>query len=115
LIRQAIIDSLSLQARCSKVSLDQACERLHLKPRQIYYLIQRYRQSGYQLSALIVEKHPGGKNQSRLPFNVERLVADCMEELYLNKQRFKVSTVYEEIIRRCHYSQLKSICFTIQR
>lgn len=106
--RQKILEPLCQLSQLSKTDIQEAADDLSITTRQVYNLLARYRASDYQLSALIPNAPKGGRGKKRLPTIVEQVISDCIEELYLTKQRLNVQTVYEEIKRRCHYKNLKA-------
>ncbi len=107
--REEIIKPLS-QISCARDQAVIAAKKLNLSARQVYKLIQRYRESNYQLRSLIIVKKSGGKGKSRISNNLESIIQSVIQEKYLSKQQIKISIVVEEIRRRCFYANIKAPC-----
>lgn len=107
LTRQEVIAPLAKMFTCDKDEITKAANILQLSSRQVYNLIKKYRESDYQIKSLIPILPTGGRGKQRLSVSSEKIVSDCICEMYLNKQKLKISKVYEEIIRRCHLNELK--------
>lgn len=107
--REAIIKPLTLTI-CTRAQADAAGQRLGLSTRQIYNLIKRYRDSGYQLRGLLFPKKSGGKGKTRLSNEVEVVIQFVIQDKYLSKQQIKTSIIIEEIRRRCFHTNIKAPC-----
>lgn len=80
---------------------------LGISGRQVYKLIGRYQASGGQFLSLLPCKRKGGAGKGRINNEIEKIIQVTIRELYLTKQKLKISTVVEEVLRHCHYSNLK--------
>lgn len=115
--REAVIKPLVEQLKCSLQQAEQAGKELNLTPRQIYNLINIYRNNGYKLLSLLPENHKkGGLNKTRIDHKLDDIITKVIKKFYLNNQRFKVSKVIEEVKLLCFKSNIKapSVC-TIRR
>lgn len=92
---------------CSRQDAENIGEKLGITGRQVYKLIQRYQKSGCKLNALLPVQSDGGSGKSRINNEIEQIIQVTIDELYLTRQKYKVSIVVEEILRRCHYANLK--------
>src|SRR3989338_1342160 len=87
-------ESLKELLNQDKVTLNlayEAAQKLSLSSRTIYHLIAKYKESGGLLSSLAPTISSGGKNKKRLPGEIEKVVAASITNLYLTKQKLKVS------------------------
>jgi len=50
----------------------------------------------------------GGKGKSRLDSSVDAVIANVIEEMYLNKQEYPLQDIYEEIVYKCQNLELKA-------
>ena len=115
--REAVIKPLVDQLKCSLPQAEQAAKELNLTPRQIYNLINTYRNNGFKLLSLLPENYKkGGLNKSRIANTLDEIITKVIKKFYLNNQRFKVSKVIEEVKLSCFKSNIKSpsVC-TIRR
>lgn len=92
---------------CSRQDAQNIGEKLGITGRQVYKLIQRYQKSGCKLNALLPVPPDGGSGKSRINNEIEQIIQVTIDELYLTRQKYKVSIVVEEILRRCHYANLQ--------
>lgn len=99
--RADIIRPLAEQRKCSKVSILEAAQILHLSERYIYKLIRDCRISQGKLTSLIPKKSEGGKGKSRLLQSQESLIYEVINDLYLTPQKLKPIFIVEEVRKRC--------------
>lgn len=98
--REACIKKL-LEEKPGIKRVQEAAILLGVSTRQVYNLLKNYKQSGCNLSGLVLKKRLGGKDRGRLLPATETIIRDTLEEVYCNKQKLKASIVIEEIQRRC--------------
>lgn len=67
----------------------------------IYRWVHNYYRKGEKISALINEKHPGGKFKSRLSPELDELIKVVIEDVFLSKQKRTVKNVYKELQLMC--------------
>tara|TARA_R110000868_G_C10932164_1_gene766474 strand:- start:953 stop:2800 length:1848 start_codon:yes stop_codon:yes gene_type:complete len=91
---------------CTRADAQNIGDILGISSRYVYKLIKRYQESGAKLAALLPGKRSGGAGRSRINKEIEKIVQASINELYLTKQKFKVSVVVQEVLRRCYNSNL---------
>ena len=105
--REAILEPLSKLSMCPVAMANEAAHKLNLSVRQIYTLINRYRNSDFQLLSLLPYQPTGGKNKGRIATELEEIIQKVIKECYLTKQKLKVSVIVEEIRRQCYHKNIK--------
>ena len=50
----------------------------------------------------------GAKGKSRLDASVDTIINDVIEQYYLNKQKYPLQMIYEEIVYKCNNLELKA-------
>jgi len=105
--REAHIRPLAELGICTTARAEAAARELGLSSRRVYALIRRYRASGGLLTALLPGKSKGGQGKSRLSEEIEKIIGETIDAIYLNRQKAPVSRVVEEVRRRCLHAKLK--------
>lgn len=77
-----------------------------MSSRYVYKLIKRYQTSGCKLISLLPARRGGGLGKGRINKEIEKIIQATINELYLTRQKPKISIVVQEVLRRCHYSNL---------
>ncbi|WGL59426.1 DDE-type integrase/transposase/recombinase [Pigmentibacter sp. JX0631] len=99
--RARIIQSLLKIPKISEKKRQAAANELGISKRTLSRLIKRYKASGNLLSALAPQPPSGGLGKPRINENVESIIHKVVRELYLDKQKRKISKIVQEIRRRC--------------
>ena len=102
--REVILKPLADKPECTLDEAKQAAQQLGLAWRQVYNLLNRYRDYDRQLLALIPQKSTGGKGKPRLKLITEKIIQDVVTEGFLSQQCTKISLIAERIIRCCKIS-----------
>lgn len=105
-LRTEVISELAKQKTVPWSLADIAAKKLNISRRQVYTLINRYRQGEGLVTDMLVKKSHGGKGKSRLPEEIDQIIQDVLKSHYLNKQKFSVTTVWNEIVQRCQKQNL---------
>lgn len=105
--RQAVLDKLFEKNPCLSQDITKAAQELGVTKRHIYNLLKEYQQSGFQLRVLLPANHTGGRGKSRLAAETEAIIAQVIQEIYLNEQRFSASWVILEIKKRCQKANIE--------
>lgn len=92
---------------CSREDAQKIGIKLGVSSRYVYKLIKRYQESGSKLTSLLPSKRSGGSGKGRINKEIEKIIQASISELYLTRQKFRISVVVQEVFRRCHYSNLK--------
>ncbi len=105
--REEVLAPLAKASICTYKQIQKVGKILKLKRRQVYYLLNNYRTSGYKLGSLVPKKTCGGLGKSRLNEEIEQVISSVIKKLYLSPQKIKVSAIIEEIHRLCFNSNIK--------
>ena len=107
LLRNKVIAPLSQQNIIGKQAVDEAARQLGLSKRQVYKLVQRYRQGEGLVTDMALEPPSGGKDKGRLPESVEKLIENILQKRYLNRQKRPEVAIWREIAQSCRDLGLK--------
>lgn len=102
--RFKIIEPL-LEDRTQKRVIERAKE-FEVSPSSIYNWLKVYEKT-QRLTSLIYEGSTGGKGKSRLPEELEAIIANALEEYYLSDQKPTVQKTYEDIVLRCRNAKIE--------
>lgn len=105
-LRVEVIAPLAALKNVAIIQADNAAAQLGVSRRQVYTLINRYRQSSGLVTDMLLNKSGGGKGKSRLSTALEKLIQDVLRKHYLNKQKYSETVIWNEIIRQCHQLNL---------
>lgn len=86
--------------------VDNAAKKLGVSRRQIYLLIERYRQGNGLITDMLTKKSFGGKGKSRLSEKVDNIIREVLQTYYLNKQKYSKTVVWQEVALRCRQLNL---------
>ncbi|MFZ2316106.1 MAG: Mu transposase C-terminal domain-containing protein [Gammaproteobacteria bacterium] len=92
---------------CSREDARKIGAKLGISSRYVYKLIKRYQESDCKLTSLLPSKRNGGAGKGRINKEIEKIIQASINEFYLTRQKFRISVVVQEVLRRCHYSNLK--------
>ena len=67
----------------------------------IYRWLEKYETYGTISSLSTLYKNSGAKGKGRLDPSVEAIIESVLNDLYLNKQKYPFSTIYQTIINKC--------------
>jgi putative transposase len=99
--RFAVIAPLAAADVVGVVAAGEAAARLGISRRHVYTLINRCRQGSGVVSDLLPGRSSGGRGRSRLPVEVEDLLAELLRKVYLKRQKPSLAVVYRQISRAC--------------
>jgi len=99
--REQIIAPIARRPTTPTHLAHEASEQLGLCERTIYTLIQRYRASQGLLSSLAPKMSSRGKGKSRLHPTIDMIIAEVIEQEYLNRQKKCATAVMREVRHRC--------------
>lgn len=69
----------------------------------IYRWLTAFEKSGIVSSLATRRENCGGKGKSRLSSSVDTVIDSVIEEFYLTKQQYSLSTIYREVVKGCKY------------
>lgn len=101
--RYEIIKDLLFVSR-TKQEVIELAKKHNLAYTTIYRWIKQYEETE-QKSSLVPKTKKRGKSGSRLDPNIEAIILDTIEELYLNKQRYSFSKIFRKTKQRCQVEQ----------
>lgn len=99
--RARVISQLAQSQPATHAAVDRATQELGVSRRQVYELLDRYRQGSGLVTDLISRRSSGGKGGSRLPEPVEQIIRETIRKRFLTRQKRSVSSVHREIVRLC--------------
>ncbi len=99
--RAKIIQPLLKESKITEKEAQDAAKQLGVSTRTVFRMLERYKTSGELLSALAPQPPTGGVGKVRINEDVEIIIRKAVRELYLDKQKRKISKVVQEIRRRC--------------
>src|SRR6185437_13590027 len=98
--RLEVIQSLATATGRTRCSVKEAAELLRLSITHAYRLLKRY-ESDPRLTSLLPARRGRKQGHSRLAAMVEQLIQAAIEEVYLTRQKPRVSVLVEDVRRRC--------------
>ncbi|WNL26761.1 Mu transposase C-terminal domain-containing protein [Arcobacter cryaerophilus gv. pseudocryaerophilus] len=103
--RYEIIKDLLFVSRTKQEVIDLAKEH-NIAYTTVYRWIKQYEENE-QKSSLVPNTKNRGKKGSRLDTNVELIILNTIEELYLNKQRYSLNKIFRKIKQQCQAENLE--------
>ena len=104
--RYEIIKDLVFKSRTKK-EVQEVATQNNFSVVTIYQWIRLYEQTS-EVSLLASKISQRGKRGTRLSKNVENIIIQILEELYLNKQKYSFRRIYTKINRACKQLNLES-------
>ena len=74
----------------------------------VYRWLKTYEQYGNKSSLASKREFCGAKGKSRLGESVDTIIDSVIEEYYLNKQKYPLQMIYDEIVYKCKNLELKA-------
>lgn len=99
--RLPIIGRLAQAPRRTRAAVIVAGSELGLSSTHVYRLLRRYL-ADPRLTSLVSRPCGGIRGRSRLPSEIEALVDEAIETVYLTRQRPRIMDLVMEVRRRCH-------------
>lgn len=96
-----VIAKLAEHAPVGVLAADRAAVELGVSRRQVYVLLERYRQGSGLVTDLVRRRSDGGKGGNRLSESVELVIRDLVPKRYLTRQKRTMASLYREIVRVC--------------
>ncbi|GAB2721888.1 Mu transposase C-terminal domain-containing protein [Arthrobacter bambusae] len=106
--RASVIGALASRGSTGIAAADRAALELGVSRRQVYVLLDRYRQGSGLVTDLAVRRSTGGKGGNRLPEPVEEIIRDLIRKRFLTRQRWSLAALHREIARTCAARGLKA-------
>ncbi|WP_165863693.1 Mu transposase C-terminal domain-containing protein [Phorcysia thermohydrogeniphila] len=100
--RYEVIKPLLVPSRTKK-QVEERAKEFNLNPATLYRWIKQFEESGGQLSALVPNYgRRGGKGKKRVNPEVEKLIKEVIETVYLNPyKRVSVKRAYQILLLKC--------------
>src|SRR3546814_10704896 len=83
-----------------------AAEQLGASPRRVYVLVSKFRNGGGSVTDLLVSAPAGGRGRSRVPAEVEEVIAEHINREFLARQKLSVAALHRHIALACHRAGL---------
>jgi putative transposase len=99
--RRDVIAPLAKQAVVGRAAAEEAAAQLGLRVRQVYDLIKRCKLGSGLVTDLASIRKSGGKGKSRIAPEVEAIIAEVLETLYLSREKPSKAVITREILMRC--------------
>jgi putative transposase len=99
--RAEVVRPLAESQCCSRLKAREAAAELGLSDRQIYRLIQRLRESGGELTALLPGSSNGGRGKQRLAAPREHLLGRLIAEIFVTWQKRSAADLVLAVKSQC--------------
>lgn len=99
--RADVVGPLSKMATVGRIVADEAAAQLGISRRHLYELIKRYRAGAGLVTDVAPRRSSGGRGQARLQPEIETIIAEAIDTVYLSKQRYSEAALVREIAKRC--------------
>lgn len=99
--RLSIIGRLAHAPRRTRTAVMAAARELGFGPTQVYVLLRRYL-ADPRLTSLVSRPCGGVHGRSRLTSEIDALIDESIETVYLTRQRPRIMDLVMEVRRRCH-------------
>lgn len=100
-LRADVIGRLAERDRVGVAAAEAAAVELGISRRQVYVLLERYRQGAGLVTDLVSRRSDGGKGGSRLSEPVEQVIRELVRTRYLTRQKRSIASLHREIVRVC--------------
>ncbi len=98
--RLEVIQSLAIATGRTRCSVEEAAQLLRLSVTHAYRLLKRY-ESDPRLTSLLPARRGRKQGHNRLATMVEQIIQSAIEEVYLTRQKPRVSVLVDDVRRRC--------------
>lgn len=99
--RADVVGPLSRMPSVGRIVADDAAAKLGISRRHLYELIRRYKAGSGLVTDVAPKRSSGGKGQTRLLPEIEKIIIEAVDEFYLSKQRFSEAALVREIAKQC--------------
>jgi len=108
LFRADVIATIADNKVISKLAAVEAANRLGLSKRTVYSLVQKWRQNNGSVASLVSQGSSGGKGGSRLSVEVEEIVLEAINKLYLTRQKISITALTKFVKAQCYKFNFKA-------
>jgi putative transposase len=106
--RNDVIGPLAKLSMVSRIELEEAAAQLGISKRQVYRLITQYRAGSGLVTDLAPRSSSGGKGETKLLPEIELIISEVINTLYLSRQRISKASITREIRKRCKSAGLQA-------
>jgi putative transposase len=106
--RAEVIGPIAALETVSRSAAAEAARQLNVSQRTVYNFVKRWRSTSGSLTALASVTARGGRGQTRLPKEVDQLIASIIGQSYLSKQRISLSGLMGLIRAECRKAGLRA-------
>jgi putative transposase len=96
-----VIQNLARKTCRTRIDVGTAATNLGYSRAQVYVLLSRYL-ADPRLTSLVPRRRGPTRGTSRFSNQIDALVEETIESVYLNKQRPRIADLVSEVRRRCH-------------
>ncbi|WP_453976360.1 helix-turn-helix domain-containing protein [Brevibacterium pityocampae] len=100
-LRAEVIGNLAERDHVGVAAADEAAVELGISRRQVYVLLERYRQGSGLVTDLASRRSDGGRGGNRLSEPVEQVIRELVRTRYLTRQKRSIASLHREIARVC--------------
>ncbi|MEQ1529672.1 MAG: Mu transposase C-terminal domain-containing protein [Methylococcales bacterium] len=99
--RTDIIAPIAALETVGHQAADEAAQQLGVSRRQVYFLIQRFREGTGLLTDLAPKRSSGGKGKGRLPETVETIIRELIRKQFMKRQKPTMAKLYRDVKKEC--------------
>ena len=100
--RFAVLSELVDRSSIGTAVVEDAAQQLGVSPRRVYVLLSKLRNGGGAVTDLLVSAPVGGRGRSRMPTEVEEVIAEHINREFLARQKLSVAALHRRIALACH-------------
>ena len=104
--RFAVLSELVDRSSIGTAVVEDAAQQLGVSPRRVYVLLSKLRNGGGSVTDLLVSAPAGGRGRSRVPAEVEEVIAEHINREFLARQKLSVAALHRHIALACHRAGL---------
>lgn len=104
--RFAVLSELADRSSIGTAVVEDAAQQLGVSPRRVYVLLSKLRNGGGSVTDLLVSAPAGGRGRSRVPAEVEEVIAEHINREFLARQKLSVAALHRHIALACHRAGL---------
>ncbi len=105
--RNDVIGPLAKMSFVSRSEADVAAAQLGISRRQVYRLIKRYQAGSGLVTDFALRNSAGGKGKTRILTEIETIISEVIQAIFLSRQRISKSTITREVRKRCINAGIK--------
>ncbi len=104
--RFAVLSELVDRSSIGTAVVEDTAQQMGVSPRRVYVLLSKLRNGGGSVTDLLVSAPAGGRGRSRVPAEVEEVIAEHINRQFLARQKLSVAALHRRIALACHHAGL---------